>query len=167
MTSRWLRIGCDFRYLAEIATPVIFQVQPRDTADIALRDEQWSPEPAMDIHSYTDLYGNPCTRAVLPVGKSSFRYDAVAIVPDATEDADHGAPECAPDELPDDTLIYILPSRYCLPDVLGKRGLVARFGALPTRTMPRVQAICDHVLGAARVPVRKLVGLVDRGGGRR
>ena len=52
-------------------------------------------------------------------------------------------PECAPDGLPDDTLIYTLPSRYCLPDVLGDEAW-SRFG--PMRTgYPRVQAICDYV----------------------
>ena len=36
----------------------------------------------MDIRGYTDLYGNPCLRTVLPAGRSSFRYQAVAVVPD-------------------------------------------------------------------------------------
>ena len=84
MMSRWIRVGCDFRYVAEIDTPVIFQVQPGESANVALKDEQWSSEPAMEIHRYTDLYGNPCTRAVLPAGRSSFRYHAVAVAPDAT-----------------------------------------------------------------------------------
>ncbi len=52
-----------------------------------------------------------------PVRPPSFRYSAVAAVPDATEEADGQAPECAPDTLPDDTLIYTLPSRYCLSDM--------------------------------------------------
>ena len=50
----------------------------------------------MALRSYTDLYGNPCARAVLPAGRSSFGYHAVADVPDATEDADPGAPEARP-----------------------------------------------------------------------
>jgi transglutaminase-like putative cysteine protease len=82
---------------------------------------------------------------VLPAGPSSFRYAAVAAVPDAAEEADPGARECAPGELPDDTLIYTLPSRYCLPDVLGDESW-SRFGGLPTG-YGRVQAICDYVHG--------------------
>jgi transglutaminase-like putative cysteine protease len=145
MGSRWIRIGCDFSYLAEIDTPVIFQVQPTKSPEVAVEQEQWSSEPSMAIHGYTDLYGNPCVRAVLPAGRSNFRYYALAQVPDATEDADTSAPERTPGELPDDTLIYILPSRYCLPDVLGNEAW-SRFGALP-RGYSRVQAICDHVHG--------------------
>jgi len=29
MARRRIRVGCDFTYVAEIDTPVIFQVQPR------------------------------------------------------------------------------------------------------------------------------------------
>jgi len=79
---------------------------------------------------FTDLYGNPCTRVVLPIGTSIFRYSAGVDVADATEDADELARELAPEELPDDALMYTLPSRYCLPDVLGDEAW-ARFGSRP------------------------------------
>jgi transglutaminase-like putative cysteine protease len=143
MAPRLIRIGCDFTYVAQINTPVIFQVQPLPSADVAVEQERWQCEPRMDMHRYTDLYGNPCTRAVLPAGRSSFRYSALAAVPDAEEDADKDAPERPPADLPDDTLIYTLPSRYCLPDVLGNEAW-SRFGALAPG-YGRIQAICSHV----------------------
>jgi transglutaminase-like putative cysteine protease len=143
MTRRRITIGCDFTYVAEIPTPVVFQVQPRPSEWVLLDQERWRPEPSMAIHGYTDVYGNPCARAVLPVGRSEFRYSAVASVPDAPEDADPGARECAPASLPDDTLIYTLPSRYCLPDLLGSEAW-SRFGGMAPGYR-RVQAICDHV----------------------
>jgi transglutaminase-like putative cysteine protease len=143
MALRRIRMGCDFTYLAEVDTPVIFQVQPGDSRRIAIETERWSSTPLIPIHNYLDLYGNPCVRAVLPAGRSSFGYDAVAACPDATEDVDEQAPECAPNALPDDTLVYILPSRYCLPDVLGDEAW-SRFGGLAPGYR-RVQAICNHV----------------------
>jgi transglutaminase-like putative cysteine protease len=143
MGTRRLMIGCDFTYVAAITTPVIFQVQPTPDPHIALQGGQLTSEPAMDIRGYTDLYGNPCLRTVLPAGRSDFRYRAEAVVPDQTEEVDEDAPELAPDALPDDTLIYILPSRYCLPDVLGDEAW-SRFGGLKPGYR-RVQAICDHV----------------------
>jgi transglutaminase-like putative cysteine protease len=143
MELRRIRVGCDFTYGAAINTPVIFQVQPIESPCVVVESQQWWSEPPIAIRRYADLYGNPCVRAVLPAGRSSFRYNAVTAVPDATEDADSGAPECAPDALPDDTLIYILPSRYCLPDVLGNEAW-SRFGGLPPG-YGRVQAICDYV----------------------
>jgi transglutaminase-like putative cysteine protease len=143
METRRLRIGCDFTYAAAIPTPVIFQVQPVESPQVSIEYSRWAAEPAVAVSGYTDLYGNPCVRAVLPAGRSSFGYQAVAVVPDAVEDADEDAPEVAPDRLPDETLIYTLPSRYCLPDVLGDESW-SRFGGLAPGYR-RVQAICDRV----------------------
>ena len=143
METRRLLIGCDFTYVAAISTPVIFQVRPIEDPPVLIQGAQWASEPPIAIRGYTDLYGNPCVRAVLPAGRSGFRFHAEAVVPDATEDADEGAKECPPDDLPDETLIYTLPSRYCLPDVLGDEAW-SRFGGLAPGYR-RVQSICDHV----------------------
>jgi transglutaminase-like putative cysteine protease len=145
MGTRQLQIGCDFTYLAAVPTPVVFQVQPVESPHIFIRSSRWVSEPAVTVRGYTDLYGNPCARAVLPAGKSTFGYQAVAEVPDAAEDADEDAPELAPDDLPDDTLIFTLPSRYCLPDVLANESW-SRFGQLAPGYR-RVQAVCDYVHG--------------------
>jgi len=145
MGERRLLIGCDFTYVAEIPTPVVFQVEPIESPLISIEGARWNAVPAAQTHSYTDLYGNSCVRAVLPAGRSTIGYHAVATVPDATEDTDEDAPEIAPDALPDHTLVYTLPSRYCLPDVLGDESW-ARFGGLPPGYR-RVQAICDYVHG--------------------
>lgn len=143
MDGRDVRVGCEFVYVAEVATPTVFQVQPLDEPPVAVLRQDPVSEPAMDGHGYTDLYGNPCLRLVLPVGRSSFRYEALVRVPDATEDADEDAPELPPAELPDQVLLYTLPSRYCLPDMLGDEAW-SRFGGMAPGYR-RVQAICDHV----------------------
>jgi len=145
MKTRRLLIGCEFTYVAAIATQAVFQVQPAPTPGLLVEDAVWVTEPVHPARNYTDLYGNPCLRTVLPAGRSAFRYNAVAIVPDAAEESNEDAAECVPDELPDDALIYTLPSRYCLPDVLGDEAW-SRFGALAPGYR-RVQAICDYVHG--------------------
>jgi len=98
--TRRLRVGCDFTYEAAVPTPAIFQVQPCDPWPVTLRAESWSSTPDMVLRSYVDLYGNPCTRVVLPIGTSSFRYTAEVEVPDTVEDIDCSAREIAPDDLP-------------------------------------------------------------------
>jgi transglutaminase-like putative cysteine protease len=141
--TRQIDIGCGFTYRAEIETPVVFHIQPRPAPELTLTGPRLDAGPAMALHSYTDLYGNPCVRAVLPAGQSVVRYAALAIVPDAPEDADETAPERPAADLPDDTLLFTLPSRYCLPDLLGDEAW-SRFGGL-TPGYGRVQAICDYV----------------------
>jgi transglutaminase-like putative cysteine protease len=143
METRRLLVGCSFTYEAEVPTPVIFQVQPVSDGLVEIETDQWWSEPHIAVRGYTDLYGNPCARAVLPSGRSTFAFQALAIVPDSVEETDPEAAELGPDDLPDETLMYTLPSRYCLPDVLANEAW-QRFGDLPTG-YSRVQAICDYV----------------------
>jgi transglutaminase-like putative cysteine protease len=143
MHWRQLAVGCEFAYDSAIATPTIFQVEPSDSDIFAVTSQAWSAVPEIPIRSYADLYGNRCARVVLPAGMSTFRYHAEVDVRDAIDDIDLNAPEVAPEDLPDDTLIYTLPSRYCLPDVLGTEAW-SMFGDLRPG-YPRVQAICNHV----------------------
>ena len=144
MTARRrLRIGCMFTYAAEIPTPAVFMVRPAISRAISTEDGRWLSDPPAPVREYTDIYGNDCARTVLPAGRSQFGFSAVADVPDATEDADPDAPEVPTSELPDHTLLYTLPSRYCLPDLLASEAW-QRFGALAPGYR-RVQAICDHV----------------------
>ena len=143
MGSRRLAVGCDFTYETAVPTLSIFQVQPVESPGITRRSQVWSSTPRMTVRTYLDLYGNPCTRVVLPAGWSTFRYEADLEVPDASEDVQESAREVGPEQLPDDALIYTLPSRYCLPDVLGDEAW-ALFGSRPPGYR-RVQEICDHV----------------------
>ncbi|WP_344078017.1 transglutaminase family protein [Luedemannella helvata] len=143
MNRRAVRIGCEFVHDAAQPTPTVFQVQPRDEAPVTLARQEWSTEPEIVTRRYVDHYGNPCLRAVLPAGRSVLRYDALALVPDSTEDVDLDAPELSPEQLPDDVLLYTLPSRYCLPDVLGDVAW-REFGNHPPGYR-RVQAIIDHL----------------------
>ncbi|MFL6027158.1 MAG: transglutaminase family protein [Friedmanniella sp.] len=143
MSTRTLRIGCEFVHQSRWDVPSVFQVEPLTDQDAELVDSSWSFEPEVESRAYTDLYGNPCRRLTISAGRSVISYDATMIVPDAVEEADEEAPELPPERLPDEVLIFTLPSRYALPDVLGKEAW-NRFGSL-TPGYRRVQAICDYV----------------------
>jgi transglutaminase-like putative cysteine protease len=143
MSIRQVRIGCDFVYDAQVDTPTVFQVTPLGVDGVVIEGERWTITPAQDTHEYRDIYGNRCQRMILPAGRSQFVYEAVANVPDEPEAVDHSAPELSPRALPDDVLVYLMPSRYCLPDMLGNEAW-ARFSNL-TPGYTRVQAICQHV----------------------
>ena len=146
--SRQVRVGCEFRYTAEVETPAVFQIEPSGASPATVLRQGWNILPATTRHHYTDLYGNDCQRLTLPPGESTLRYDALVAVPDATEDVDLDAAELPVMLLPDDVLIYTMPSRYCLPDVLGDQAWRLFGGEKPGYR--RVQAICDHVNGHLR-----------------
>jgi transglutaminase-like putative cysteine protease len=143
MSRRSLRIGCAFTYLAEVPTPAVFQVRPAQDHGVRVTCERMAFEPDAAMRHYPDLYGNSCARVVLPAGLSTMNYSALADVPDQVDDIDENAPETAPDDLPNDVLLYTLPSRYCLSDVLGDEAW-STFGAHQPGYR-RVQAICQHV----------------------
>jgi transglutaminase-like putative cysteine protease len=138
-----LDVGCSFTYVAEIATPVVFQVQPDTEPTQRVRSETWQSHPFVPLRDYEDLYGNPCVRTVLPPGRTTVRYTASVDVPGKPDDQDLAAGETIPAELPDPVLLYTLPSRYCLPDVLADEAWT-RFGALAPG-YGRVLAICAYV----------------------
>jgi transglutaminase-like putative cysteine protease len=138
-----VHVGCQFSFEAEVPTAAVVQVEPHPAAGAPLVTQEWDAVPLCDLRLYYDTFGNPCRRTTLPPGRSSLRYDAVAIVADGPDAADPSAEEVPPDRLPDDVLAFTLPSRFCLPDQLADVAWSAF-----ERTAPgygRVQAVCDFV----------------------
>jgi transglutaminase-like putative cysteine protease len=146
--QRHVRVGCDFEYDAGIDTAAVFQVEPYGGGPASVVRYEWESTPEIPRRAYVDMYGNSCQRLVLPAGSSTLRYDALVTVPDATEEVDLDAHETPAADLPDGALLYTLPSRYCLPDVLADEAW-----ELFSRVEPgyrRVMAICDHVHGSLK-----------------
>ncbi|MFI5040293.1 MAG: transglutaminase family protein [Acidimicrobiales bacterium] len=138
-----VRVGCRFSYLAEVPTAAILQVEPRlDGGSIAVR-EQWSTDPVLDLHPYRDAFGNLCRRTTLPAGATTLGYDGVVRVSGEPDESDASAEEIPPDQLPDEVLAFIMPSRFCLPDQLGDVAWTEFGGLAPGYA--RVQAVCDFV----------------------
>src|SRR5690242_16688680 len=129
MATRRLNLGCTFIQWSQIPVHAVFQVEPVLDHVATIKDEEWSIDPATQTRSYKDLYGNRCRRLMLPAGRSEITFQATAEVPDATEEVNEDATEIAPADLPDDVMIYTLPSRFCLPDELANEAW-SRFGGL-------------------------------------
>ncbi len=138
-----IRVGCEFRYEATWPTPSVIQVEPHQDATHQILSEVWQLTPSLPLHTYRDIYNNTCQRVTIPVGECVLRYDALVQVSDAWDELVPDAPQTPVEELPDDVLLYTLPSRFCLSDALSDKAWQL-FGA----TEPgwaRVQAICDWV----------------------
>lgn len=138
-----LRVGCEFRYEIATPTPAVFLVRPTGAGPHRIRGEQWQTEPLGPYHDYVDLYGNVCRRMTFSPGWAVQRYEALVETVDAEDPMEWSAPQVDVDRLPDDALVYTLPSRYCLSDELGDRAWDL-FGTTAPG-WPRVQAICDYV----------------------
>jgi transglutaminase-like putative cysteine protease len=144
-TSLRVRVGCEFSYETVGETPAVLLIRPEDVGHRVLT-EAWSTLPKVPFHDFRDLYGNRARRLTMPAGRISLRYDAhVDVSPDPAETS-FSARELPVQELPDEVLVYTLPSRFCLSDELSNEAW-RLFGTVePGWT--RVQAICDYVHGA-------------------
>jgi transglutaminase-like putative cysteine protease len=141
-------VGCEFKYEVAVPTPAIFLVRPAAQEGQQLLAERWNLEPHAPFHDYNDLYGNVCRRTVLPAGISTMHYDAQVEVLNELDPYAPDAVQLPAEALPDDVLLFTLPSRYCVSDLLGNQAW-SLFGDT-TPGWSRVQAICDYVNGHLR-----------------
>ncbi len=144
-----VRIGCQFEYEAPERTPSLWQVRPHPVGDHCIVAETWQP-PA-PARTYQDAFGNACDRLTLPTGASTLRYDAKVDVPPTVDDLDTGATQAAIEDLPDEAFVYLLPSRFCWPDVLHDAAWDLFGSGKPGWS--RVQAVSDWVHDHVRYEV--------------
>ena len=136
-----MAVGCEFGFEAPQATTAVLQVAPALDPSLQLRREHWDTEAVH--HGYTDIYGNRCERFTIPPGSSRLTYEAHVVLDSPLDTIEADANETPPTSLPDDTLNFIMPSRFCLPDELGSEAW-QRFGELAPG-WGRVQAVTDYV----------------------
>lgn len=108
---------------------------------IQMRHERWDTE--AEHHGYLDAYGNRCERFTIAPGSSRLAYEAELVLEAPDDVIVPDALETPPLSLPDETMRFVMPSRFCLPDELGAEAW-QRFGDL-SPGWSRVQAIVDFV----------------------
>ncbi len=138
-----LTVGCAFAFDTTQTLAAVMQVAPFPQPGIQLEREQWNT--GVDHYTYVDLYGNRCERLRIAEGRSRISYEAQVLLTDPDDAPLPDVPETAVGALPDELMIYVMPSRFCLADELGHEAW-QRFGALEPG-WERVQAIVDFVHG--------------------
>jgi transglutaminase-like putative cysteine protease len=113
-----LNVGCLLQFEAQDTTPVIFMLRPRSGSGQWIIAEEYEIIPNVPVTEFTDRYGNLCQRLVAPQGPFSVRITATVQTADAIDIAP-GAPYVLVEDLPDDVLHFLLPSRYCQSDQVG------------------------------------------------
>jgi len=138
-----VRVGCEFNYVSAGPAPTVWQVRPRPDGPHRVVSESWETTPLLVISEYLDGFGNLCDRMTLPEGRARIRYDALVEVPSTYDEGDKGAVRVPVEALPPEALVYLLPSRFCLPDLLRDRAWEL-FGSVEPG-WGQVQAVCDWV----------------------
>lgn len=138
-----LTVGCALELEGTFPVPAILQVAPCPDPRVQMSHERW--EIGSDHHSYVDLYANRCERVMVPAGASRLAYEAELVVSSPAEVVEPQARETPVELLPPETVSFVMPSRFCLPDELGHEAW-QRFGAIEPG-WERVQAVVDFVHG--------------------
>jgi len=139
-----IRVGYDLLYECPQPTPMILTLNIHYTraSDIVFPD-YLRTDPAVPLAGYRDSFGNWCTRIVAPKGRIRIWSSAVVNDSGAPDPAVPGAGQHQVQDLPEETLLFLLGSRYCETDRLSQTAWDL-FGHAATG-WGRVQAICDFV----------------------
>jgi len=140
----YIRIGFDIAYSFPHPTELIMMLYTHPSrSSFLMTPERLTSDPPMEIEDFIDIYGNRCARAFCPGGLLHLKNDAIMVDGGLPDIQVPGARQHAIHELPTDTLLYLLGSRYCEIEKLSEVAW-ATFGHGPTG-WGRVQAICDWV----------------------
>lgn len=140
-----INVGYEIAFNSPQSAPMVLMLYLHPTRELTTRKpDRLQISPHLPVDEYYDLYGNRCGRIVAPAGRIVFRNEAQVEdcglpdlqVPHATQ--------AQVQDLPQETLLYLLASRYCEVDSELKDVAWSLFGQLPPG-WPRVQAITDFV----------------------
>src|SRR5436309_643573 len=119
-----IRVGFELSYFAVNPTPMVtmLNIHPSRFADIvgtetvtAQANDSGADVP---IGFYRDSFGNVCGRLTAPAGGVRFRGDALVRDSGQPDVVNPAAQQVPVDQLPDELLLYLMPSRYCETDKL-------------------------------------------------
>ncbi len=139
-----IRLGYDIQFdvPAPVAMVGVLHVHPSRVKDLREPDEL-TIDPELKVDSYLDSYGNRCARFLAPAGPLKITNSTLIEDPGTPDPVSPDAREHPVNELPPETLRYLLNSRYCEVDRLSNIA-VELFGWQPPG-WNRVQAICNWV----------------------
>ncbi len=139
-----IELGCELVYDMPNPTPMIVMLNVHySRVGYFEVPDQLMTSPAVPVGSYRDSFGNWCNRLLAPPGRFTLGTQGIINDDGAADPIDLGAVQHAVEELPPDTLLFLLGSRYCETDRLSEEAW--RLFSWTAPGWPRVQAICDFV----------------------
>ena len=139
-----IRVGYELIYDCPQPTPMILMLNIHFTrvSDILIPDHLVT-DPSLPISAYRDSFGNWCSRIVAPIGVMRVCTNALVNDSGKPDLVANEAKQTPVEALPEESLVFLLGSRYCETDRLMPIAWKL-FGGSPTG-WGRVQAICDFV----------------------
>lgn len=139
-----IHVGYEIIYDCPQPTPMILTLSVHHTriSDIIIPDHLIT-DPPVPLTAYRDSFGNWCSRIVAPKGRLKLSADGLVRDNGLPDRLISQARQTPVEHLPNETLVYLLGSRYCETDHLSETAWQL-FDKSPTG-WARVQSICDYV----------------------
>lgn len=164
----WLHTSCDLAFDIEVPTPFVLMLRPRSGAQQWVAREEYKLVPTVPAFEFTDDYGNLCQRLIAPPGPFAVHTAADVLTTDQLDTAP-GAPFMEIQNLPDNVLVYLLPSRYCESDRFNQMALEITEGRNPgydqvAAIVEWLQKTIHYEPGSSNIPVSAVeVNMRQRG----
>lgn len=110
-----VRATCNLELHLRIATPLILMLRPQSGASQWIFREEYTFSEPVSVLEYSDIFGNLCQRLVAPAGEFKIHTEAEVETSDSMDVA-LGATFVNVQDLPEQVLGYLLPTRYCESD---------------------------------------------------
>jgi transglutaminase-like putative cysteine protease len=139
-----IHVGYELVYDFPQPTPLMMVVGTHFTraSDVIVPD-LLTVSPSVPVFPYRDIFGNWCSRIVAPAGRIRLSADGYVRDSGLPDVVVPSAAQHAVEDLPSETLGYLLGSRYCETDRLSE--VAWRLFEKTPPGWARVQAICDFV----------------------
>jgi len=139
-----IRAGYEIEYECAQPTPMllVLSIHPSRFGDLST-PHTIQFDPPIPSNNYVDGFANICTRITAPVGRLKIFADFQIGDTGLPDEAAPAAGQVPIEKLPEDTIVYLLGSRYCETDALSELAWKL-FGNTPPGGA-RVRAICDYV----------------------
>ncbi len=108
----WLHASCSLEFDIAVPTPFLLMLRPRSGLQQWIAREAYVMSPSVAAVEFTDMFGNLCQRLVAPAGRFSIDTSVDCETADFSDRGD-GAFFIPVDALPEASLPFLLPSRYC------------------------------------------------------
>jgi transglutaminase-like putative cysteine protease len=139
-----IKIGYEFVFQFQTPSLVLLMVALHPEREGSVRrHDGMIVEPYVPVDEFSDGFGNRCRRLFAPQGRLRISDDMVVEDSGQPDTVAPWARQHPPQELPPETLVYMLGSRYCEVDRLSEVAW-SLFGGTP-EGWARVQAVCDWV----------------------
>ena len=114
-----IRIGYDMVYACPQPVPMILMLNTHYSraSDVVVPDHVRT-DPAVPLTAYRDGFGNWCSRMVAPAGDTRIFAEGIVRDTGLPDEVVPTAQQHAIEDLPEETLVYLLGSRYCETDRL-------------------------------------------------